>query len=128
MSFRFIYSFLGLGAILCVVTCAGHIAAETVNGCCLYLVNFFSFFYKLFLQLYILTDCSIIYRSTLACFSLVVLLFLPEFILVFLFYVNNASVYWHIDWVQYMGFIVLLVMVEGGVVADIFLNRDWKKV
>ncbi|KAL9841411.1 Tetraspanin-19 [Arabidopsis thaliana] len=60
----FIYSFLGLGAILCVVTCAGHIAAETVNGCCLYL---------------------------------------------------------------YMGFIVLLTMVEGGVVADIFLNRDWKK-
>ncbi|EOA31414.1 hypothetical protein CARUB_v10014594mg [Capsella rubella] len=60
----FIYSFLGLGAILCVVTCAGHIAAETVNGCCLYL---------------------------------------------------------------YMGFIVLLVMVEGGVVADIFLNRDWKE-
>lgn len=41
---------------------------------------------------------------------------------------NNASVCWHIDWVQYMGFIVLLVMVEGGVVADIFLNRNWKEV
>uniref|UniRef100_A0A1J3CJ54 Tetraspanin-19 n=1 Tax=Noccaea caerulescens TaxID=107243 RepID=A0A1J3CJ54_NOCCA len=60
----FIYAFLGLGAFLCVVTCAGHMAAETVNGCCLYL---------------------------------------------------------------YMGFIVLLIMVEGGVVADIFLNRDWKE-
>lgn len=27
-----------------------------------------------------------------------------------------------------MGFIVLLIMIEGGVVADIFLNRDWKEV
>ncbi|XP_010540868.1 PREDICTED: tetraspanin-19 [Tarenaya hassleriana] len=60
----FIYVFLGLGASLCVITCAGHIAAETVNGCCLYL---------------------------------------------------------------YMGFIFLLLMLEGGVVADIFLNREWKE-
>ncbi|PKA55759.1 Tetraspanin-19 [Apostasia shenzhenica] len=31
----FIYSFLGLGIFLCVITCSGHIAAETVNGHCL---------------------------------------------------------------------------------------------
>ncbi|CAN8257511.1 unnamed protein product [Cochlearia groenlandica] len=60
----FIYAFLSLGAILFVVTCAGHIAAETIHGFCLYF---------------------------------------------------------------YMAFIVLLVMVEGGVVVDIFLNPDWKK-
>ncbi|CAL1406601.1 unnamed protein product [Linum trigynum] len=33
----FIYSFLGLGATLCVITCLGHVSAETANGCCLYL-------------------------------------------------------------------------------------------
>ncbi|KAA0062078.1 tetraspanin-19 [Cucumis melo var. makuwa] len=33
----FMYSFLGLGILLCVITCLGHIAAETANGCCLHL-------------------------------------------------------------------------------------------
>ncbi|XP_013652659.2 tetraspanin-19 isoform X3 [Brassica napus] len=61
----FIYAFLCLGALLCLVTCAGHIAAETINGCCLYF---------------------------------------------------------------YMGFIVLLIMVEGAVIADTFLNPDWKQL
>lgn len=37
---RFIYTFLGLGAIVCLFTCFGHAAAETANGCCLYLVSF----------------------------------------------------------------------------------------
>lgn len=60
----FIYAFLCLGALLCLVTCAGHIAAETVNSCCLYF---------------------------------------------------------------YMGFILLLIMIQGGVVADTFLNPDWKQ-
>lgn len=38
---RFIYTFLGLGISLCVITCFGHIAAETANGCCLYMVPIF---------------------------------------------------------------------------------------
>ncbi|OAY34072.1 tetraspanin-19 [Manihot esculenta] len=58
----FIYTFLGLGVILCVITCIGHVAAETANGCCLYL---------------------------------------------------------------YMLFVFLLLMLEAGVTADVFLNRDW---
>ena len=37
---RFIYSFLVIGVTLCVVTCSGHIAAETANGCCLCFVSF----------------------------------------------------------------------------------------
>lgn len=32
----FIYTFLGIGFILCVITCLGHIAAETANGFCLF--------------------------------------------------------------------------------------------
>ena len=60
----FIYAFLCLGALLCLVTCAGHIAAETINACCLYF---------------------------------------------------------------YMGFIVLLIMIEASVVADTYLNPDWKQ-
>ncbi|CAI0549767.1 unnamed protein product [Linum tenue] len=39
----FIYSFLGLGATLCVITCLGHVSAETANGCCLYLYMMFMF-------------------------------------------------------------------------------------
>ncbi|XP_078427437.1 tetraspanin family protein [Wolffia australiana] len=31
----FIYTFLVLGVILCVIACSGHIAAETVNGPCI---------------------------------------------------------------------------------------------
>ncbi|OWM91020.1 hypothetical protein CDL15_Pgr023353 [Punica granatum] len=39
----FIYTFLGLSFSLCVITCFGHIAAETANGCCLYLYMFLVF-------------------------------------------------------------------------------------
>ncbi|XP_044465382.1 tetraspanin-19-like [Mangifera indica] len=60
----FIYTFLGLGVTLCVITCSGHIAAETVNSCCLYL---------------------------------------------------------------YMLFVILLLMLEAVVTADVFLNRDWEE-
>ncbi|EEF44456.1 tetraspanin-19 [Ricinus communis] len=60
----FIYTFLGLGVTLCVITCVGHVAAETANGCCLYL---------------------------------------------------------------YMLFVFVLFMLEAGVSADVFLNRDWEK-
>lgn len=37
---RFIYTILGFGITLCVVTCCGHIAAETANGFYLYMVSF----------------------------------------------------------------------------------------
>lgn len=36
---RFIYTFLGLGISLCLITCSGHIAAETANGHCLSCVS-----------------------------------------------------------------------------------------
>ncbi|XP_073308483.1 tetraspanin-19-like [Primulina huaijiensis] len=39
----FIYTILGLGVTLCVIFCSGHIAAETANGCCLYIYMVFVF-------------------------------------------------------------------------------------
>ncbi|XP_038704634.1 tetraspanin-19-like [Tripterygium wilfordii] len=60
----FIYTFLGLGVTLCVITCSGHVAAETANGCCLYI---------------------------------------------------------------YMMFVFLLLMLEAGVIADVFLNPNWEE-
>ncbi|XP_057488284.1 tetraspanin-19-like [Actinidia eriantha] len=39
----FMYTFLGLGVTLCVITCLGHIAAETASGCCLYCYMVFVF-------------------------------------------------------------------------------------
>lgn len=60
----FMYTMLGLGATFCVITCSGHIAAETANGCCLY------------------------------C---------------------------------YLVFVMLLLMLEGAVTMDVFLNRNWEE-
>ncbi|XP_076906675.1 tetraspanin-19-like [Bidens hawaiensis] len=60
----FIYTMLGLGVTLCVITCSGHIAAETANGCCLY------------------------------C---------------------------------YLVLVVFLIMLEGAVTMDVFLNRNWEE-
>ncbi|XP_059660219.1 tetraspanin-18 [Cornus florida] len=31
----FIYAFMGVGILLCCISCVGHIAAEAINGCCL---------------------------------------------------------------------------------------------
>ncbi|XP_073145148.1 tetraspanin-18-like [Henckelia pumila] len=31
----FIYGFMGIGILVCCITCIGHIAAEAINGCCL---------------------------------------------------------------------------------------------
>ncbi|MBA0695390.1 hypothetical protein Goari_002017 [Gossypium aridum] len=39
----FIYTFLGTGITLCLLTCLGHIAADTANGFCLFCVSFFCF-------------------------------------------------------------------------------------
>ncbi|KAG5020917.1 hypothetical protein JHK87_016772 [Glycine soja] len=48
----FIYMFLGLGVAFCVITCLGHVAAETANGCCLYL-------YMVFVVLLIMLEAAV---------------------------------------------------------------------
>ncbi|KAL6651782.1 hypothetical protein ACP70R_010707 [Stipagrostis hirtigluma subsp. patula] len=60
----FIYTFLGLGIFLCLLTCTGHIAAETANGHCL------------------------------SC---------------------------------YMIIIFLLIILEGAITVDVFLNSNWEQ-
>ncbi|XP_020574562.1 tetraspanin-19-like [Phalaenopsis equestris] len=40
----FVFTFLGLGIFLCVLTCSGHIAAETINSHCLSCYSVFLFF------------------------------------------------------------------------------------
>ncbi|XP_022726145.1 tetraspanin-19-like isoform X2 [Durio zibethinus] len=52
MNCRFIYTFLGLGVTLCVITCSGHVAAETANGCCLY-------FYMAFIFLLLMLEAAV---------------------------------------------------------------------
>ncbi|KVH95938.1 Tetraspanin, partial [Cynara cardunculus var. scolymus] len=51
-SVSFMYTILGLGAILCAITCWGHIAAETANGCCLY-------FYLVFVLLILILEGAV---------------------------------------------------------------------
>ncbi|KAK4255494.1 hypothetical protein QN277_008492 [Acacia crassicarpa] len=48
----FIYTFLGLGVAFCVITCSGHVAAETANGCCLYL-------YMLFILILLMLEAAV---------------------------------------------------------------------
>lgn len=60
----FIYTFMGLGVLFCMITCSGHIAAETLSGCCLYI---------------------------------------------------------------YMMLMFLLLVLEGVLLADVFLNRNWEQ-
>ncbi|XP_058101354.1 tetraspanin-20-like [Magnolia sinica] len=49
----FIYSFMGIGILLCLVTCTGHIAAEAVNGCCLC-------FYTLLMTVFIIIEAALV--------------------------------------------------------------------
>ncbi|XP_074312263.1 tetraspanin-19 [Silene latifolia] len=60
----FIYAFLGLGLIYCIIAFLGHLAAETLNACCLYI---------------------------------------------------------------YMMFLFLILVLQGVITADVFLNRNWEQ-
>lgn len=42
---RFIYSFMGVGILLCCLTLVGCIAAELIHGCCLCFVSFNSMYF-----------------------------------------------------------------------------------
>lgn len=49
----FIYAFMGIGVILCCITCIGHVGAEAVNGCCLC-------FYSLLMMTLVLLEVSLV--------------------------------------------------------------------
>ncbi|KAI3742010.1 hypothetical protein L1987_59689 [Smallanthus sonchifolius] len=49
----FIYAFMGLGVMLCCISCTGHIAAEVINGCCLR-------FYAILKTLFILLEVALV--------------------------------------------------------------------
>ncbi|XP_060180529.1 tetraspanin-20 [Lycium barbarum] len=49
----FIYAFMGIGIILCCITCIGHVGAEAVNGCCLC-------FYSLLMTVFVLLEISLV--------------------------------------------------------------------
>ncbi|CAA2998172.1 tetraspanin-18-like isoform X1 [Olea europaea subsp. europaea] len=49
----FIYAFMGVGILICCITCIGHIAAEAINGCCLC-------FYALLTTVFVLLEVSLV--------------------------------------------------------------------
>lgn len=49
----FIYAFMGVGILICCITCIGHIAAEAINGCCLC-------FYALLTTVFVLLEASLV--------------------------------------------------------------------
>ncbi|XP_042950373.1 tetraspanin-18-like [Carya illinoinensis] len=50
---RFIYSFMGVGIILCCITLIGCIFAEVIHGCCL-------FFYTFLIKILILKEATLV--------------------------------------------------------------------
>ncbi|URD84457.1 Tetraspanin family [Musa troglodytarum] len=98
----FIFAFLGLGIYLCLITCSGHIAAETANGHCLSCV-----------------DVDIV----LLISSFTLLVYYLHDLLEFYGFLKPDK---HIA-VQYMAFVFLLVLLEAALIADIFLNREWEE-
>ncbi|MBA0748705.1 hypothetical protein Gogos_002696 [Gossypium gossypioides] len=55
----FIYTFLGTGITLCLLTCLGHIAADTANGFCLFCVSFSSKKYMVIISVLLLVETGI---------------------------------------------------------------------
>lgn len=49
----FIYGFMGIGILVCCITCIGHIAAEAINGCCLC-------FYALLSTVFVLLEAGLV--------------------------------------------------------------------
>ncbi|OIT40658.1 PREDICTED: tetraspanin-20-like [Nicotiana attenuata] len=49
----FIYAFMGIGVILCCITCIGHVGAEAVNGC-------FLCFYSLLMTAFVLVEIGLV--------------------------------------------------------------------
>ncbi|KAK4441542.1 Tetraspanin-18 [Sesamum alatum] len=49
----FIYAFMGIGVIICCITCIGNIAAESINGCCLC-------FYALLTTVFLLLEVGLV--------------------------------------------------------------------
>lgn len=135
LCYRFIYTLLGIGVTLCVVTWLGHIAAETVNGCCLYLVSFYI--------------CIIIYMNFLLCsrkgliYAYGDLIFYCSFDVFHILSESDSHYCLYggvlsrircnefivdLNCVQYMLFVILFLMLEAVVTADVFLNPDWEEV
>ncbi|KAK4418465.1 Tetraspanin-18 [Sesamum alatum] len=49
----FIYAFMGIGILVCCITCIGHVGAEAVNGCCLC-------FYAVLMTIFILLEAGLV--------------------------------------------------------------------
>ncbi|XP_073042366.1 tetraspanin-18-like [Primulina eburnea] len=49
----FVYGFMGVGILICCITCIGHFAAEAINGCCLC-------FYALLSTVFVLLEVSLV--------------------------------------------------------------------
>ncbi|PIN00836.1 hypothetical protein CDL12_26659 [Handroanthus impetiginosus] len=49
----FIYAFMGVGILICCITCIGHIGAEAINGCCLC-------FYAILTTIFILLEVGLV--------------------------------------------------------------------
>ncbi|KAG6423515.1 hypothetical protein SASPL_113913 [Salvia splendens] len=96
----FIYAILGLGASLCVITCSGHIAAETANGCCLYIVSFHGGF-GLGTHALFITCIDVLWSGFSRCYEDIVL--------------------------PYMAFVFMIFLLEAAVTADVFLNHNWQE-
>ncbi|TVU16584.1 hypothetical protein EJB05_40155 [Eragrostis curvula] len=98
----FIYTFFGLGVFLCLLTCSGHIAAETANNHCLSCVSF---------SLINPWNCILFnYTSRQRCYELF-----------FSRYKSFNLLRLH------MILVFVLIILEGAITMDVFLNSNWEE-
>ncbi|KAK3009424.1 hypothetical protein RJ639_014133 [Escallonia herrerae] len=107
----FIHAFLSIGIALCAIACLGHVAADTANPHCLAFVSFILMNFT----------CS---SPPLSVGDLVSAQFLSSAILDL--YSIAATLSSHVMH-KYMVLIFLLLLLETGILADVFLNSDWEK-
>ncbi|KAK6164351.1 hypothetical protein DH2020_001215 [Rehmannia glutinosa] len=105
----FIYAFMGVGILVCCVTCIGHIGAEAINGCCLCFVSFSSL------------SRSPFSVSLVACVEQADNRFISFMIVVF------ATCILDLIKPQYAVLTTIFILLEVGLVAFIALDHNWKK-
>ncbi|KAK2976766.1 hypothetical protein RJ640_030116, partial [Escallonia rubra] len=103
----FIHAFLCIGITLCAIACLGHVAADTANPHCLAFVSFILMNFT----------CS---SPPPSVGDLVSILFLSSAILHSRYSLSHVM---H----KYMVLIFLLLLLETGIIADVFLNSNWEK-
>lgn len=127
---RFIYLFIGVGAVLFVVSCFGCIGAKTRNGCCLICVslsNVLCYIEKYFIVTQVSTTIQNMSKVPLSL-SLYMWSFGCIYIYIYTCINLKGIMIIFLKWTKYSILVALLILVELGCAAFLFFDKSWKQV